>query len=67
MTVPNHTSSRLTAGDRITFRSPTRYTDRAATRIVNGFYHDQPTVRYAGCANFIVRRAEISAVNGAAL
>lgn len=52
-------------GDRITFRAATRDSDRTATRVVNGFDPwNRPTVRYAGWADFIVRREEISAVNG---
>ena len=60
-------------GDRITFRSPTRWSCVKATRKVNGFwklYADDkctviahwPTVRYGGYAEFIVRPHEIISI-----
>ena len=53
--------TQLAVGDRITFRSATRWSCAKATRVINGFYGDRPTVRYGGCPNFIVRRSEILA------
>ena len=55
-------SQEILVGDRITFKAATRYEFRKVTRIVNGFFHGQPTVRYAGSAAFIVRHHEISDV-----
>ena len=46
-------------GDRITFRAATRWSDKPATRVVNGFIAGNPTVRYGGWAQFIVRVDEI--------
>lgn len=56
------TRKRIKIGDRITFKAATRDSYRKATRVVNGFHFGQPTVRYAGWSNFVVRPAEISAV-----
>jgi|TARA_R100000084_G_scaffold82641_1_gene38485 hypothetical protein len=51
-------------GDRITFRAPTRYDCRTATRIVSGIVRDRGKlhrvlVRYHGHKNFRVRVGEI--------
>lgn len=46
-------------GDRITFRAATRWSDRKATRVVNGFFNGRPTVRFGGWADFVVRPEEI--------
>jgi hypothetical protein len=46
-------------GDRITFRAATRWSGAKVTRVVNGFYMGQPTVRYGGHAEFIVNHDEI--------
>ena len=51
-------------GDAIKFRSATRWSNRVATRIINGTYCGNPTVRYSGCPNFIVRDYEILEING---
>lgn len=49
----------IKVGDRITFKSPTRYSFRKATRVVNGFLWGRPTVRFGGWADFAVRPWEI--------
>lgn len=49
-------------GDRITFRAVTRDGAPKLTRVVNGFWFGQPTVRAHGCPNFIVRLHEITDV-----
>ena len=54
----------LHIGDRITFRAVTREGAPKLTRVVNGFYLGQPTVRAHGHADFIVKWTEILAVNG---
>lgn len=62
---------KIEKGDRIVFRSPTRWSGYAkATRVVNGFDMDRamagmdddeydPTVRYGGHPHFIVKRHEV--------
>lgn len=54
----------LKVGDRITFRAVTRWSDRSATRVVNGHTlgYGYPTVRFGGYAEFVVRPSEISVV-----
>ncbi len=54
----------IKVGDRITFRAITRHNSAKATRLVNGFLVEKPTVRFEGCGNFIVRLHEISEING---
>lgn len=54
-----------TIGDRIKFRATTRWGDKPATRKVNGFFQGMPTVRFGGCADFIVRPHEIIAIEEA--
>ena len=56
----------IKVGDRITFRAITRHNSAKATRMVNGFWLDtgNPTVRFEGCGNFVVRLHEISEING---
>jgi len=59
----------LRVGDRIYFRAPTRWADRAVWRVVNGFalrrktptslVEPWPTVRYGGHSEFLVRPHEI--------
>ena len=58
----------LKTGDRITFRSPTRWgTGWVITRVVRGFYRNadapalgrSPTVRYGGYDDFVVLAHEI--------
>lgn len=51
--------SAIKIGDRITFRAATRWSDRKATRVVNGFFCGNPTVRYGGSPNFVIRLEEI--------
>lgn len=48
-------------GDRIKFRSPTRWGDNVAIRKVNGFWGDtdMPTVRFGNYGNFAVRLDEV--------
>ncbi len=47
-------------GDRITFISTTRWGGRqTATRVVNGFNREQPTVRFGGWREFVVHPSEI--------
>jgi hypothetical protein len=46
-------------GDRIKFKSATRWSGKAATRVVNGFHNGCPTVRYSGWGKFIVRLEEV--------
>lgn len=55
----------ISLGDRITFKSVTRWGYQKATRRVNGFYQGLPTVRFSGCADFIVRHDEISEIDRA--
>ena len=51
-------------GDKITFKAITRWSNKQAIRIVNGFdYFGRPTVRYSGCGDFVVRLREISQVD----
>ena len=54
----------IRVGDRIKFRAVTRHSDRAVTRVVNGFVSENgnPTVRFHGWGNFVVRRHEIHEV-----
>lgn len=49
-------------GDRIVFRSITRWNDKIATRIVNGYVCGNPTVRFGGWRDFVVRPDEIVAI-----
>lgn len=61
---PNGDTVRI--GDRIKFLSPTRNGAVTVWRMVNGAWVDgQPTVRFQGCANFIVHWHEISEVDPA--
>lgn len=46
-------------GDTIIFKACTRYSFKKATRIVNGFMYGNPTVRYAGYSDFMVKPSEI--------
>ena len=47
-------------GDRIRFRSPTRFSNAVAVRKVKSVdMFGRAEVRYAGCSNFIVRNEEI--------
>lgn len=56
-------TQQLKIGDRITFVVITRNGRKRATRKVNGFWlGGQPTVRFDGCSEFIVRPDEIKAV-----
>lgn len=53
-------------GDRIRFRAATRASDREVWRKVNGFANGgQPTVRFHGWPDFVVRWHEISDVEAA--
>ena len=54
-------------GDRITFKAVTRWGDNKETRVVNGFHAGQPTVRYGGWRDFVVRLDEISQVDAGTL
>lgn len=49
-------------GDQIEFHAVCRYPTRRVRRIVTGFEFDLPTVRFAGCRDFLVRLSEISDV-----
>lgn len=54
---------KIEIGDRITFKSPTRWADRKATRVVKGFDpHGRPEVAYGGCPYFIVQLHEVISV-----
>ena len=53
-------------GDRIKFKAATRWNCGAVWRVVNGFWGDQPTVRYGGWSNFAVRLDEIVEMNAIA-
>ena len=55
---------KLNIGDRLTFRAVTREGAPKLTRVINGFYLGQPTVRAHGHPDFIVKWSEILAVNG---
>jgi hypothetical protein len=48
-------------GDSIKFKAPTRNSNKAVWRKVNGFfgYTTMPTVRFEGWSNFAVRLNEI--------
>jgi hypothetical protein len=48
-------------GDSIKFKAPTRNSNKAVWRKVNGFfgYTTMPTVRFEGWSNFVVRLNEI--------
>ena len=50
-------------GQRITFKSPTRYGCIKATRIINGTFNGLPTVRFNGWVNFVIRQNEIIEIN----
>lgn len=52
----------MEVGDRITFRSPTRWADRTVTRVVKAIQADHPVVRYGGYGEFIVRPHEVREV-----
>lgn len=54
--------TQINNGDRITFRAATRDGAPKLTRIVNGFWFGEPTVRAHGCPNFIVHLHEITEV-----
>lgn len=53
----------IEVGDRITFRSVTRHSDKPVTRVVNGFFDGKPTVRFHGWSEFIVHRHEVIEVH----
>ena len=56
----------IKVGDRIQFRSITRWNSRTVWRKVNGFWAGRgPTVRFGGWGNFIVRWDEIVDVDPA--
>ncbi len=57
----------INVGDRIKFRAVTRDGAKAVWRIVNGHWMDtgQPTVRFNGWGNFVVRFIEITEVERA--
>ena len=50
-------------GQKITFKSPTRYGCIKATRIINGSFKGLPTCRFNGWADFVVRKNEIIEIN----
>lgn len=52
-------------GDHIRFRAACRWSDRAVVRKVSGFHCGQPTVRFGGYKDFVVRLDEISDVTNA--
>lgn len=52
----------INLGDRITFRSPTRWGYRKATRVVIGFHHGAPLVRFCGWSPFFVSHDEVLSV-----
>lgn len=53
------THQKIAIGDTIRFRSVTRWSNKAATRKVNGFYGDCPTVRFGGWSQFVVHPREV--------
>ena len=53
----------IEVGDRIRFRAATRSSDKEVWRKVNGFgTNGQPTVRFHGWGDFVVRWHEISMI-----
>jgi hypothetical protein len=46
-------------GQKITFKSPTRWGNSKATRIINGTFKGLPTVRYGGWSAFVINANEI--------
>jgi len=50
-------------GQKITFKSPTRWGNSKATRIINGTWNELPTVRFGGWSNFVIKENEIIEIN----
>jgi len=55
-------SEPVEVGDLVRFKAACREGAPTVTRKVNGFYLGQPTVRYRGYADFVVRPSEILSV-----
>jgi hypothetical protein len=53
---------KIKKGDRIVFKAATRWGFKKATRIVNGFWDNEPTVRFGGWSDFVVHAHEIKEV-----
>jgi len=55
----------IQVGDIIKFKAPTRNSNKAVWRKVNGFYGNtgMPTVRFEGWASFVVKIHEIIEVD----
>lgn len=53
---------KIKIGDSITFRAVTRGGSPKLTRVVNGFWSGNPTVRAHGWPDFVVRHDEIISV-----
>ncbi len=52
----------LKLGDRIQFRSSTRFGDKVVWRIVTGWEGEKPTVRFRGQNEFLVELGDILAI-----
>jgi hypothetical protein len=50
-------------GQRITFKSPIRFGNFKATRIINGTFNGLPTVKFNGWPAFVIKENEIININ----
>jgi hypothetical protein len=55
-------TTEIRTGDRIKFRVTVRDGTKTASRFVTGFFQGEPTVRYWGYRDFVVRHDEIISV-----
>ena len=59
--LPTFNPHDLQIGDRIKFFATCRWSTKSTWRKINGFwYNGMPTVRYAGCAQFVIHWDEIT-------